>query len=172
MIRVARSLAILCAVLCLPGPQVAHALDAPDHPLKVAFFGFRLIDTSPEPPTDAERARLGLLDEDLRHRLEQSGRYVFVPISPSLRQKIAAAPEIGDCNGCQIDWAREAGADLAVYGMVQKVSNLILNLNLSMDEAAGGSPYFFHSVDIRGNTDDSWQHGISYLTRHYVLGEP
>jgi hypothetical protein len=31
---------------------------------------------------------------------------------------------------------------------------------------------FVKSVDIRGNTDESWRHGLDYMLRHYVLGEP
>ena len=27
---------------------------------------------------------------------------------------------------------------------------------------------FVKSVDIRGNTDESWRHGLDYMLRHYV----
>ena len=90
-------------------------------------------------------------------------------LSDELKQKIAQSPAITGCNGCQIDWARQAGADLAVWGTVQKVSNLILNINVYMDDTKDGHQYFGHSVDIRGNTDKSWQHGIRYLVRHYLF---
>jgi len=55
---------------------------------------------------------------------------------------------------------------------VQKVSNLILNVNLYMEDAASGKMEFVKSVDIRGNTDESWRHGLDYMLRHYLLGEP
>ena len=54
---------------------------------------------------------------------------------------------------------------------MQKVSNLILNINVYMDYAKNRSHYFAHSVDIRGNTDESWQRGIRYLVRNYLLNE-
>jgi hypothetical protein len=38
---------------------------------------------------------------------------------------------------------------------VQKVSNLILNINVYMENAASGKMEFARSVDIRGNTDES-----------------
>ena len=48
---------------------------------------------------------------------------------------------------------------------VQKVSNLILNINLEIKDVATGATRLTKSVDIRGNTDTSWRRGISYLVR-------
>jgi hypothetical protein len=31
---------------------------------------------------------------------------------------------------------------------------------------------FARSVDIRGNTDESWRRGLDYLLRNYLLREP
>ena len=80
--------------------------------------------------------------------------------------------EIRDCNGCQRDYAKRAGADWAAWGTVQKVSNLILNINLYMEDAGTGKLTFVKSVDIRGNTDESWRHGLDYMLRNYLFGEP
>jgi hypothetical protein len=171
---IARPLALAAwavAVLLAVGGRPATAQTASGKPLKVAFFGFDLINTSLEPPRDAERQRIAMVGEDLRRMLMDSGRYQFVPLSDELKQKIAHSAEITGCNGCQIDWARQAGADLAAWGTVQKVSNLILNLNVYIDDAKDGHQYFGRSVDIRGNTDESWQRGIRYLVRHYLLEE-
>ena len=112
-----------------------------------------------------------MVGELLRRMLTESGRYQIAPLSDDLKQRIAQSPEITACNGCQIDWARQAGADLAAWGTVQKVSNLILNLNVYMDDTTDGRRYFARSVDIRGNTDESWQRGIRYLLRHYLFDE-
>lgn len=37
---------------------------------------------------------------------------------------------------------------------VQKVSNLILNINVYMGDVANDKMTFIKSVDVRGNTDD------------------
>lgn len=136
---------------------------------KVAFFGFELINTSLQPTTQAERRRLDQLDQLLRDRLEQSGRFKLTPIPPGLQQKIAAGSEISGCNGCERGFAKEAGADWAAWGTVQKVSELILNINLYMEDAGTGKLEFAKSVDIRGNTDESWRRGLDYLIRNYLL---
>ena len=68
---------------------------------------------------------------------------------------------------CEQDWC-----GLGAWGTVQKVSNLILNVNLYMEDAKTGKLEFAKSVDIRGNTDESWRHGLDYMLRHYFLGQP
>jgi hypothetical protein len=48
---------------------------------------------------------------------------------------------------------------------VQKVSNLILNLNIQIRDVHSGLIMQNKSVDIRGNTDTSWLRGIRYMAR-------
>jgi len=139
---------------------------------RVAFFGFHLINTSLEPTTAAEDRRIRELDELFREKLSASGRFTLVAIPPDMQKEITAGPEISSCNGCERDLAKRLGADRAAWGTVQKVSNLILNINVYMTDVSTGKSAFARSVDIRGNTDESWRRGLDYLMRHYLLGEP
>ena len=139
---------------------------------RVAFFGFQLINTSLEPTTLIEAGRVKMLDDLFQEKLGHSGRFKIVPIPPDVQQQIAAGPEISGCNGCERDYARSIGANCAAWGTVQKVSNLILNINVYMEDAASGKLEFVKSVDIRGNTDESWRHGLDYMLRHYLFEEP
>jgi hypothetical protein len=139
--------------------------------IKVAFFGFELINTSPQPTSEAERRRLARLGEIFAEALNASGRYEIAPLSAALREKMDHSAAISGCNGCELDFAREAGADIAAFGTVQKVSNLILNENVYMRRAGDGAPFFSRSVDIRGNTDESWERGMRYLLGEYFLVE-
>jgi hypothetical protein len=143
----------------------AHATDRP----RVAFFGFSIVNTSLEATKPEEEARLRTLDNMLRERLAASGKFTLAEISPELQQEIARGADIRDCNGCERDYAKRAGADWAAWGTVQKVSNLILNINLYMEDARSGKLEFVKSVDIRGNTDESWRHGLDYMLRNYLL---
>jgi len=79
------------------------------------------------------------------------------------RGELANVASIRGCNGCELEMARKAGAQLAAYGWVQKVSNLILNVNLVIEDVSTGQKLRADSVDIRGNTDESWQRGLKYL---------
>jgi hypothetical protein len=155
--------------LLLAAADATPVLAAPLDPPRLAVFGFALINTSLQPTAPAENQRIRALDNRLRERLNRSGRFELVAIPADIEREIAAAPRIGSCNGCERDLARRVGADWAVWGTVQKVSNLILNINLYAEDAASGRFEFARSVDIRGNTYESWQRGLDYLLHHYFL---
>jgi hypothetical protein len=156
----------------LAAATAANTAAYPAEPPRVAFLGFAMINTSLEPTKPEEEARLRVLDDLLREKLDASGRFMLVRIPSELQQEIARGPEIRDCNGCERRYALKANADLAAWGTVQKVSNLILNINLYMEDARSGKLQFVKSVDIRGNTEESWRRGLDYMLRHYLLAEP
>ena len=54
-------------------------------------------------------------------------------------------------------------------GWVQKVSNLILNMNVVVRDTATGEVVSGKSVDMRGNTDESWSRALDWLVRKYLL---
>jgi hypothetical protein len=139
---------------------------------RVAFFGFFLINTSLQPTQPAEEKRLEMLDTVLRDQLAGAGRFSFVAIPAEVQKQAVAGSGIPNCNGCERDLAEKTGAEWVAWGTVQKVSNLILNINLYMEDVQTGRIEFAHSVDIRGNTDESWRHGLNYMIRNYVLEQP
>jgi hypothetical protein len=122
-----------------------------------------------EPTTNAEQVRLASIESLFKAKLEASGRYSFVSIPADAAAKIAAGPEVGACGGCEFEYGKQLGADYAAWIVVQKVSDLILNLNVYMADIAARKLTFVHSVDIRGNTDESWTRGITYLVKNYLL---
>jgi hypothetical protein len=139
---------------------------------RVAFLGFHLLNSSLEQTTPAEAARIRLLDDLFREKLAASGRFTIVAIPPEIGREITTGPAISGCNGCERDFARRVGANWAAWGTVQKVSNLILSISVYVEDAEAGKMEFVRAVDIRGNTDESWRHGLDYLLRNYLLREP
>ena len=139
----------------------------------IAFLGARLLNDNEalEPTTDAERARLRALEALFKQKLEASGSYTFVALPPGAAAELGAAT-IGSCGGCEFAFGAEAHADLAAWLVVQKVSNLILNINVYMGDVATRKLVFVRSVDIRGNTDESWTRGLDYLVKNYLLRAP
>ena len=139
---------------------------------RVAVFDFELIDTSLEGeiygPKREEIERLGYISALLRQKLSESHRYQLVDTSPA-DERIADVGYFYGCNGCEAQIARSLGADQAITGTVQKVSNLILNINLFVRDANSSRMIQVFSVDIRGNTDQSWSRGLSYLLRNRLL---
>jgi len=143
-------------------------------PVKLAVFDFELIDTSLEGevsgPREDEQNRLQMISDLLRTKLAESGRYSIADLSP-LNEKIDGAGYLYNCNGCVTDLAAAAGAEQAITGTVQKVSNLILNINVYLWDVKTGEQTGGTSVDIRGNTDESWSRGVSYLVRNRILAQ-
>jgi hypothetical protein len=148
------------------------AAAAQNDPVKaVAFLNVQFLNDHAdlEPTTSAERVRLASIESLFKAKLEASGRYKFVSIPADAAAKIAAGPEVGACGGCEFEYGEQLGADYAAWIVVQKVSDLILNLNVYMADIAARKLTFVHSVDIRGNTDESWTRGITYLVKNYLL---
>ena len=155
---------IVLGCLCFAGTAEAavHA------PVPTAIFPFVLDDTSlqgqEQGPSEDQQKRLAALDSQLGDALLHSGCCSVADLSPVAKQ--AQAMDMQDCNGCEVDLARKVGAKISVTGWVQKVSNLILNINLVARNVTTGKVISAGSVDIRGNTNESWSRGLSYLLRN------
>ncbi len=138
---------------------------------KVAFFGLTMLDTSlqtmrlGEDPQEA--ARLEVLEGMIADRFATEG-YTLVDIEPA-RAKIDRVANIAKCYGCDTRIAQDLGADFALVGEVQKVSNLILTMNLQLRAVPTGDLVKGGVVDIRGNTDESWQRGMRYILKNRIF---
>ena len=164
--------ATLVAVLLAAVTPATAAQDAATTPTKVVVFPFELVDTSQEGEMDGARAdqeaRLVKLTTDLKAQLAASGRYEIVELTPVEADHARLAPMRG-CNGCDIDLARELGATQGMVGIVQKVSNLILDLAIYVRDVETGRVVQVAKTSIRGNTDESWQRGLRFLVENRIL---
>lgn len=141
----------------------AHAEAAPQ---KIMVFDFYLDNTSMEPTSAAENARLKTISDELRADLQKSKKY---DVSIGKDEQSSAMPQIGKCDDKQMSAAQKAGAELVACPWVQKVSNLILNLNIIIQNAKTGQAVRGGSVDIRGNTYVSWDRGLRFLLEEHVF---
>jgi hypothetical protein len=152
--------------LCLQQPSAALAADAP---LKtIALLDFELIDTGLDHASDAaQRERLQAISQALRQEFIDRHFYTVLDNKPAaaLISDLQSRFKLYDCNGCDADIGRALGADRTLTGWVQKVSNLILNINIQVRDVQSGNIVLARSVDIRGNTDASWMRGVRYLAR-------
>lgn len=138
---------------------------------RVAFFGITLLDTSLQTSASetvpAEPARILMLEKLVQERFLEEG-FVFVDLEPA-RQKIDGRANLAKCNGCDSRIAASLGADYSLVGEVQKVSNLILAINLQLRSAETGQMVRGGVVDIRGNTDESWMRGMRYILKNRIF---
>ena len=139
---------------------------------KIALFDFELINTSLEATRSDEDTRLAMISALLREEFAAREDFHFEVLDiSSLSQDIANVGSLHGCNGCELRLARRIGAKFAAIGWVQKVSNLILNINLQVREVATGRLIEAGTVDIRGNTDESWRRGLRYLLDRRIFRE-
>ena len=113
----------------------------------------------------AQQHRLELISNALRQEFEQRGMYRVVNNSTAAKliAEQSAQQDLRNCNGCELDIGHALNADVIILGWVQKVSNLILNVNIEVKDVASGKTLYTKSVDLRGNTDKSWLRGIHYM---------
>ena len=153
------------ASLLVPLAAAAIALGsaaARAEPPTAAVFDFQFARGSPTEPTDADRERLRRIGGELRDLLAKSGRYRIVS-TQAVAADVANSADLRSCGGCAEDFAKRLGAQTAITGEVQKVSNLILNINVYVKDVGGGGTEKAYSVDLRGDTDESFDRGIRYL---------
>lgn len=134
---------------------------------KVAFLGLTFLNTSAESSSDemvqGETARLQLLEDLIETRFVEEG-LKLLDISP-IREELDSVANPANCYGCDVRMAEKIDADYVVVGVVQKVSNLILAMNLVMRDVETGVPVRQRVVDIRSNTDASWLRGMRYILK-------
>lgn len=160
--------ATLSFVVCLLAMSAAAARAEPP---KLAVFDLEMIDTSLQGevngPRADEQARLLRTGDQVRKGLAESGKFQVLDIAPV--NAAAHGSNLQACGGCDVKFAGELGADLAITGVVQKVSNLILNINLYLRDVHTGEMVAAASADMRGNTDESWARAADYLIRNRLL---
>nr|WP_244197889.1 DUF3280 domain-containing protein [Caballeronia ptereochthonis] len=142
---------------------------AQDAPQSIAVPDCTLIDDNAaynDAQTDRDQAaRLAMVSGALRDDLRE--RALFrVADNAGARDLIASlqrAQDMSACNGCELRVAKQLGTSRVGVCWVQKISNLILNINLRVEDAATGKTLFQRSVDMRGNTDQSWRRAAKAL---------
>jgi hypothetical protein len=161
------SFALVCLFaafgFCLFAPAQAMELKS------IAVMDFDLINDMKEydsPEVTAEQKhRLQMVGDAMRKEFQERRLYRVVDNAKAeaLIAGIKATYPMHDCKGCEREIGKALGADRVLFGWVQKVSNLILNLNIEVKGAATGEMLYNKSVDLRGNTDLSWQRGVHYM---------
>lgn len=153
-----------------PVPPVAAATTPA--PLKtIAIMDFELLDQTGDTTKDvAQKARLQLVDSLLRSQFTEHQLYRVADSTPAVAMitDFNNRFALHDCNGCDVDIGNALHVDRVLTAWVQKVSNLILNINIQIRDVKTGLVVLNKSVDIRGNTDESWTRGIRYMVRDMV----
>lgn len=166
------ALRFVVVTLAMLAAQAAYA--AP----KAAIFPFDIRDVEQEGELipkfkDEDLRRMKLVAGELAALMTSSGTYEVVDLAP-LAKDVEDASPFSKCDGCEVAIAQKAGADLAVTGYVDKLSDALISLQLFARETSSGKVVKSMSAEIRGNTDELWLHGIRWLwkNRFNATGPP
>ncbi|WP_119154350.1 DUF3280 domain-containing protein [Caldimonas tepidiphila] len=159
-------LTLMLGLALLPSLALPQALRAQR---SLAVLDFDLIEEHPNPAGHAAlRRRLLAAHAQLQQELRERELYRVLDLAPAqelLGSLRGQQEHLHRCNGCAQQLGQRLGAELVMATWVQKVSELILNINLEIHEVTTERVVLTKSVDLRGNTDQSWQRGIRYLVR-------
>ncbi|WP_250440809.1 DUF3280 domain-containing protein [Caballeronia sp. AZ1_KS37] len=157
------------AMLALALAIVMTSALAQSAPQSIAMLDCTLIDDNAA-YNDAEidriqSARLAMLSGAFRDDLRERALFRVADNAKAsdLIATLKSTQDMNACNGCELRVAKELGTSRVGVCWVQKISNLILNMNLRVEDANSGAMLFQRSVDIRGNTDLSWKRGAKAL---------
>lgn len=159
-----RHLLLLLLAACLL-PAHAQAAEAP----ALAVLDVELVDDHLNPATVADQQRrLAEAGEQLRRELAATGVYRVVDLAPAapLVERLRGQHEyLYRCDDCADQVGRALGTRLVMTAWVQKVSELILNVNLQVRDVETGRLVLSKSADMRGNRDESWRRAVRFLVR-------
>lgn len=157
----------MAAVALCSARAVADASPPP-----LAWLGFELVDEQPDAARAAQlRGRLAAINAQLAQGLHQRALYRVVDTQPAddligvLRER---NEYVYRCNDCLAEVGQRLDTRLVALGWVQRVSELILNINVSVRDAQSGAEVLSKSVDLRGNTDETWARGINFMLRDWA----
>jgi Protein of unknown function (DUF2380) len=146
-----------------PRPAPAQGLRS------LAVLEFELVDDQNNPATQAaQQVRLRNATAQLQREIAERRLYRLIDAAPSqeLQRSLRSQQEfLYRCDDCAEQVGKLLGAELVMATWVQKVSELILNLNVQIFDLAAQKVIFTKSVDMRGNEDESWRRAVTYLVR-------
>lgn len=133
----------------------------------LVLLEFEFVEEMQDPRTaQSDQNRLVLVNDELNRQIEACAAFKLIDEAPAtsiILQARSRMAYLHRCNGCATKIGAAADAQFVLFPWVQKVSNLILNLNAEIRSAATDRVVVARSVDIRGNTDRSWMRGARAL---------
>src|SRR5581483_9091838 len=133
-----------CAVLVVASFGFALPNLRAVEPRSIAVLDFEIEDDTAAQGAAVDVAtqqrRLRMARDEIRAGLAERGAFVVVDDAPAraMIDRRRSGERLHECNGCELEIARALGAQVVLVGWVQKVSNLILNLNVGMKDVDTG----------------------------------
>ncbi len=152
----------------------------PQDKYKLAVYPCEFYDTSGggDPiEKEQDRKRIKMVSEVLLNGMAAKPFYQLVDTAEagkvdSPNAWFAADGLFRECGGCEAEITRLLGARISMACVVQKVSNLILSINVYMRDAKTERLLGNYSASMRGNSDYTWARSARWLLKHRLNQPP
>jgi hypothetical protein len=146
---------------------------AAEGPVKdIVVFDFEMMDSSAGagilPPDERDTQYLTESTQVAKDYLLSTGTYKIVDAKPAATD-IAKAGELRRCNGCEAGIASKLGGDLAMTGIVNRVSRTEYEMLIKVVDAQTGAPVAVGYSGLRMGANYSWPRGAKWLMERRVL---
>lgn len=160
---------LLVAAVLLAG---AHGAFAAGPVRDIVVFDFEMMDSSAGAgllaKDDRDATYLAESTQVAKDYLLSTGAYTLVDPAPAAAE-IASAGELMQCNGCEAAIASKLGGELAMTGIVNRISRTEYEILIKVVDAGTGKPVAVGYSGLRMGANYSWPRGAKWLMERRVL---
>lgn len=138
----------------------------------IVVFDFEMMDTSAAagiiPADELDAKYLAEATEVAKSYLQAQGAYKIVDTKPASAE-IAEAGGLLNCNGCEAAIASKLGGELAMTGIVNRISRTEYEMLIKVVDAGTGARIAGGYTGLRMGANYSWPRGAKWLMERRVM---
>ena len=159
--------------ISLAAMAMLAAASATAQPSKdIVVFDFEMMDSSAGagiiPADDLDAKYLAEATEVAKTYLQAQGAYKIVDTKPASAE-IAKAGTLLNCNGCEAKIASKLGGELAMTGIVNRISRTEYEMLIKVVDAGSGAGVAAGYTGLRMGANYSWPRGAKWLMERRVM---
>lgn len=139
----------------------------------IVVFDFEMMDSSAAagiiPQDERDTRYLAESTQAAKDFLLSTGQYRIVDAKPAAGD-IAKAGDLRDCKGCEAPIAKKLGGQLAMTGVVNRVSRTEYEMLIRVVDAGTGAPVALGYSGLRMGANYSWPRGAKWVMERRIAG--
>lgn len=152
---------------------LATVQSAAAEPIKnIVVFDFEMMDSSAAsgiiPQDELDAKYLTESTQVAKNYLQSEGAYRIIDAKPAVTE-LAKAGALRSCDGCEAKIASKLGGELAMTGIVNRISRTEFEMLIKVVEADTGTPVAFGYTGLRMGANYAWPRGAKWLMERRVL---
>jgi hypothetical protein len=142
-------------------------------PIKdVVVFDFEMMDSSAAsgiiPQDELDTKYLAESTQVAKSYLQSGGAYRIIDAKPAAAE-LAKSGELRSCDGCEAAIASKLGGELAMTGIVNRISRTEFEMLIKVVDADTGTPVALGYTGLRMGANYAWPRGAKWLMEKRVM---